>query len=55
MKTARRAGHNRSLRSVEKKSLLREASIHGRSSLTNEKDHRYFLNRFVCVGEYFDG
>ena len=27
----------------------------GRSSLTNEKDHRYFLNRFVCVGEFFDG
>ena len=28
---------------------------HGRSSLTNEKDHHYFLNRFVCVGEFFDG
>ena len=27
----------------------------GRSSLTNEKDHHYFLNRFVCVGEFFDG
>ena len=27
----------------------------GRSSLTNEKDHNYFLNRFVCVGEFFDG
>ena len=27
----------------------------GRSSLTiNEKDHHYFLNRFVCVGEFFD-
>ena len=25
----------------------------GRSSLTNEKDHNYFLNRFV--DEYFDG
>ena len=28
---------------------------HGRSSFTNEKDHHYFLNRFVCVGEFFDG
>ena len=28
---------------------------YGRSSLTNEKDHHYFLNRFVCVGEFFDG
>ena len=27
----------------------------GRSSLTNEKDHNYFLNRFVRVGEFFDG
>ena len=27
----------------------------GRSSLTNEKDHHYFLNRFVCVGEFFNG
>ena len=27
----------------------------GRSSLTNEKDNHYFLNRFVCVGEFFDG
>ena len=27
----------------------------GRSSLTYEKDHHYFLNRFVCVGEFFDG
>ena len=27
----------------------------GRSSLTSEKDHHYFLNRFVCVGEFFDG
>ena len=27
----------------------------GCSSLTNEKDHHYFLNRFVCVGEFFDG
>ena len=25
--------------------------VRGRSSLTNEKDHHYFLNRFVCVGE----
>ena len=30
-------------------------SSHGRSSLTNEKDHHYFLNRFVCVVEFFDG
>ena len=30
-------------------------TIDGRSSLTNEKDHHYFLNRFVCVGEFFDG
>ena len=29
--------------------------LNGRSSLTNEKDHHYFLNRFVCVGEFFDG
>ena len=29
--------------------------IYGGSSLTNEKDHHYFLNRFVCVGEFFDG
>ena len=29
--------------------------ISGRSSLTNEKGHHYFLNRFVCVGEFFDG
>ena len=29
--------------------------FNGRSSLTNEKDHHYFLNRFVCVGEFFDG
>ena len=28
---------------------------YGRSSLTNEKDHRYFLNRFECIGEFFDG
>ena len=27
----------------------------GRSSLTNEKDRHYFLNTFVCVGEFFDG
>ena len=26
-----------------------------RLSLLNEKDHHYFLNRFVCVGEFFDG
>ena len=26
------------------------------SSLTNEKDHHYFLNSAdVCVGEFFDG
>ena len=30
-------------------------SATGRSSLTNEKDHHYFLNRSVCVGEFFDG
>ena len=30
-------------------------AIDGGSSLTNEKDHHYFLNRFVCVGEFFDG
>ena len=28
---------------------------YGHSSLTNEKDHHYFLNRFVCVGEFFNG
>ena len=28
---------------------------YGHSSLTNEKDRHYFLNRFVCVGEFFDG
>ena len=27
----------------------------GHSSLTNEKYHHYFLNRFVCAGEFFDG
>ena len=27
----------------------------GCSSLTNEKDHHYFLNRLVCVAEFFDG
>ena len=26
-----------------------------RSSLTNKKDNHYFLNRFVCVCEFFDG
>ena len=25
------------------------------SSLTNEKDHHYFLYGFVCVGDFFDG
>ena len=25
----------------------------GRSSLTNEKGHHYFLNRFICVGQFF--
>ena len=35
--------------------LIMTADMHGRSSLTNEKDHHYFLNRFVCVGEFFDG
>ena len=24
----------------------------GRSSLTNEKGHHYFLNRFICVGQF---
>ena len=24
-------------------------------TLTNEKDHHYFLNRFVCVGGLSDG
>ena len=24
-------------------------NLNGRSSLTYEKDHQYFLNRFVCV------
>ena len=28
---------------------------HGRSSLTIKKDHHYFLNRFVCVGEFIEG
>ena len=28
---------------------------YSRSSLTNEKDRHYFLKRFVCVGEFFDG
>ena len=28
------------------------AKIASRSSLTNKKDHHYFLNRFVCVGEF---
>ena len=32
-----------------------ELTSDGRLSLTNEKDHHYFLNRFVCVGEFFDG
>ena len=35
--------------------LLRNVHGYGGSSLTNEKDHHYFLNRFVCVGEFFDG
>ena len=35
--------------------LVYKAISFGRSSLTNEKDHHYFLNRFVCVGEFFDG
>ena len=25
----------------------------GRSSLTNEKGHHYFMNRFICVGQFF--
>ena len=30
--------------------------LHGRSSLIyDEKDHHYFLNRFVCAREFFDG
>ena len=39
-------------RNNEQKNL---SNILGGSSLTNEKDHHYFLNRFVCVGEFFDG
>ena len=27
----------------------------GRSSIANDKDRHYFLNMFVCVGEFFDG
>ena len=34
---------------------LHDIQTTGRSSLTNEKAHHYFLNRFVCVGEFFDG
>ena len=34
---------------------LKLSRMAGRLSLTNEKDHHYFLNRFVCVGELFDG
>ena len=30
------------------------AIINVHSSITNEKDHHYVLNRFVCVGELFD-
>ena len=40
---------------VIKVSLTLKFLPNGRSSLTNEKDHHYFLNRFVCVGEFFDG
>ena len=32
--------------------------MYGRSSLSNENDHLYFLNTgcsCVCVGEFFDG
>ena len=35
--------------------LITTADMPGRSSLANEKDRRYFLNRFVCVGEFVDG
>ena len=35
--------------------LTLPVALGGGSSLTNEKDHHYFLNRFVCVGEFFDG
>ena len=31
-----------------------EIYIAVRSSLTIEKDHHYFLKRFVCVVEFFD-
>ena len=40
---------------VSEKKIFEFFSHSGGSSLTNEKDHHYFLNRFVCVGEFFDG
>ena len=30
-------------------------SVYVVSSPCNEKDHYYFLSRFVCAGEFFDG
>ena len=35
--------------------INRRLNADSRSSLTNEKDHHYFLNRFVCAGQFFDG
>ena len=40
---------------VSEKKIFSCILHYGGSSLTNEKDHHYFLNRFVCVGEFFDG
>ena len=37
---------------MDSKNFRKELSIPGRSSLNNEKDRHYFLNRFVCVGEF---
>ena len=42
-------------RGTERRHLYGITTEDGGSSLTNEKDHHYFLNRFVCVGEFFDG
>ena len=36
-------------------SIMETERKYGRSSLTYEKDRHYFLNRFVGVGEFFDG
>ena len=35
--------------------FLMQCWRNGHSPLTNEKDYHYFLNRFICVGEFFDG